>query len=377
MFYKRITFLLFLAIIVCSCNKLKQNGSTNLVSIENTDITYAEGFTIQHFKEYTLITVRNPWDTTQTMEKYVLVDRKKKIPANLPEGNVVKIPVQRVAMCSSIFAGEYKQFGDIDKVIAVSEPEYFRIPEIQNGLSSGKIADLGLTVTLDAEKLIASKPDILIVSPFEVSMHDRFKKMGICVVKDASYMEESPLGRTEWIKFEAAFLGKDSLANQIFKTIEKRYLDLCEKVKQTKDRPTVFGEKKYGDSWYVAGGNSYMGNFMKDAGANYLWNDLIITGSKPLSFENVYAKAYNAQFWLIKYNSSEYDMTYKQLGEEYELYKNFSAFKNKKVFAVNSAKTPYYEEGPLEPDVVLADLVKIFHPELLPNYQSKYYFGLK
>ena len=120
-----------------------------------------------------------------------------------------------------------------------------------------------------------------------------------------------------------------------------------------------------------------MGNFMKDAGANYLWSDLKINGSKPFPFETVFSKALNADFWLIKYNNSESNLTYKQLGEEYDLYKNFAAFKNKHVFAVNSGNTPYYEQGPLEPDVVLSDLIKIFHPEILPDYQPKYYFGLK
>ena len=371
-----IAFTLCLVILFGSCKNTKNSNAESKLN-EKTEIKYAKGFTIKHFENYTQITVRNPWDTTQTMEKYILVDRNKALPSNLPVGNIVRVPVQRVAICSSIFAGEYKQFGDIEKVIAISETQYYNIPEIKKGLSTGKIADLGVTVSLDVEKLIASKPNILIVSPFEVSFHDKFKKMGICVVKDASYMEESPLGRTEWLKFEAAFLGKDSLANAIFSKIEKHYSDLCTQVNKTKNRPTVFGEKKYGDAWYVAGGNSYMGNFMKDAGANYLWNDLKITGSKPLSFETVFSKAINAEFWLIKYNSAESNLTYKQLGDEYDLYRNFAAFKNKHVFAVNSGNTPYYENGPLEPDVILSDLIKIFHPEILPDYQPKYYFGLK
>ena len=351
--------------------KTEENGGSQI------EIKYAQGFSIRHFKEYTLIVVRNPWDTTHILEKYILVDRNKKIPIHLPEGTVVKIPVQRAATCSSIFAGEYKKLGDIGKIVAVSEPQYVDIPEIKEGLTSGKIADLGITVSLNAEKLIASKPDVLIISPFEESMHDRFKKNGICVVKDASYMEESPLGRTEWIKFEAAFLGKDSLANEMFSKIEKRYINLCHRISKTKNRPTVFTEKKFGDSWYVAGGNSYMGNFMKDAGANYLWSDLHVSGSKPFSFETVFSKAIHAQYWLIKYNNVQFDLTYKQLGEEYELYKNFNAFKNKTIFAVNSGNTPFYEVGPLEPDVILADLVSIFHPEILPNYKAKYYLKLK
>lgn len=360
----------------CKINNRNNEREESKIDVLS-EIKYAKGFTIERFADYTLMTVRNPWDTTQIMETYVLVDRNKKIPANLPQGTVVKIPVQRVAVCTSVFAGEYHKLGEIDKIVAVSEPQYIDLPEIKEGLKSGRITDLGITVKLNVEKLIASRVEILVISPFEESMHDRFKNNGICVVKDASYMENTPLGRTEWLKFEAAFLGKDSLASMIFSDIEKRYLQICNKANKVETRPTVFMEKKFGDTWYIAGGNSYMGSFLKDAGANYIWSDLKNSGSVPFSFETVFSKAINAQFWLIKYNNVQFDLTYKQLGEEYELYKQFSAFKSRNIAAVNSGTTPYYEEGPLEPDVVLSDLVSIFHPNILPQHKAKYYFKLK
>jgi len=374
---KRLILPVLLALLLSACGNSKDKSNRQQIATQTaTNINYAKGFKIEHYHDYTKVVVRNPWDTTQTLETYILVDRNKEIPKNLPQGSLVRVPVKRVATCSSIFAGEYKQFGDIGKIVAVSEPEYVDIPEIKQGLKNGTVADLGVTVSLNAEKLLAAKTDILVISPFEESMHDRFKKMGVVVVKDASYMENSPLGRTEWIKFEAAFLGKDSLANEIFAKIEKRYLDICQKVQKTTTRPTVFTEKKFGDTWYTAGGNSYMGRFMADAGANYLWSDLKNSGSVPFTFEKVFAKAINADFWLIKYNNTQFDLTLKQLAEEYDLYKNFAAFKNKRVFAVNSGRTAFYEEGPLEPDVVLSDMVKIFHPEILPNYKPKYYLQL-
>jgi len=366
----------FLLLLTACGNSKDNNENQKQESKKTSSITYAKGFKIEHYVNYTKVIVRNPWDTTRIMETYILVDRNKEVPKKLPQGNIVKVPVQRVATCSSIFAGEYKQLGDIYKIRAVSEPQYIDIPEIKTGLNNGSINDLGVTISLNVEKLVASKVEILVVSPFEESLHDRFKKMGLCVVKDASYMEDSPLGRAEWIKFEAAFLCKDSLANEIFSNIEKRYLDICQKVQKTKNRPTVFTEKKFGDTWYTAGGYSYMGRFMKDAGANYLWSDLKNSGSVPLTFEKVFSKAINAQFWLIKYNNTQFDLTIKLLGEEYDLYKNFAAYKTGNVFAVNSGNTAFYEEGPMEPDVVLSDLVKIFHPEIMTDYKPKYYLKL-
>jgi iron complex transport system substrate-binding protein len=372
----RFLILFFLIVaLFSSCVKTKTKYKTAAANA-NSEIRYAKGFTIQRFASYTQIVVRSPWDKTKVLETYILVDRNRPLPSNLPLGTVVKVPIKKVALCSAVHAGMWNLLGHADQINAVCEPEYMRFSIIQKGLADGKIINLGMHTSINTEKLMSAAPDILVVSPFENSADDRFKNVGIVVVKDASYMESSPLGRSEWIKFEAAFAGERVKADQIFGDIEKRYLELCKKVEGTKVRPTVFTEKKYGDAWYVSGGNSYIGQFLKDAGANYLWGDLDNTGSIPLSFEAVYAKAVNAQFWLIKYNNPQTDLTYNELKAEYELYGNFKAFKNKNIFGVNSAKSPFYEQGAMEPDLVLADLVSIFHPEIMMEYKPTYYFKI-
>jgi iron complex transport system substrate-binding protein len=367
-FYQSLICFLFF-----SCTGKQSKSDSTSERCINTEVHHAKGFSIKRFSNYTLVELRNPWDTSQIYEKYILINRKNKVPNNLPEGTLVRTPVERVATCSSIFAGEYYKLGDIDKIVALSEPEYVDIPIIKTGLKNGRIIDLGRTPSLNVEKLLASRVDILIISPFEDATHDALKSKGIVLVKDASYMENTPLGRTEWLKLEAAFLEKDLLADQIFSAIEKQYMDLCRMANECKTKPTVFSEKKTGDSWFIPGGDSYMGNFMKDAGANYIWKDLKQTGSVPYTFEKVYSEAIDADFWLIKYNNTQVDMSYKGLQDEYSLYQNFSAFKHKHIYAVNSGKSPFYEEGPMEPNVILSDLIYIFHPNLLPNYIPKYY----
>ena len=372
---KNLILFIVLCLVGCTNQTRKQNIKTD--STDNkTEIRYAKGFRMHHFKEYTRITVLNPWDSTRILDTYLLVDRNKRTPANLPEGKVVRIPVNRVAFCSSVHAGMWNLLNKVQLTVGVCEPEYFKIPYIIEGLKNGTIADLGMATSINIEKLIAASPEVLIISPFENTKRTEFEKVKIVVVNDASYMEESPLGRAEWIKFEAAFVGEDKLAEKIFSTIEKQYIKLCQKVATTQNRPTVFTEKKFGDIWYIAGGKSYLGRFLQDAGANYLWKDLNYSGSAPFSFEKVYATAINADYWLLKYNDPQSDMTYDQLKTDYNLYANFKAFKLKNIFAINTSKTPYYETGSMEPDRVLADLVYIFHPELLPGYKSKYYFNL-
>lgn len=373
---KSLIFLATVCFVGCTIPHKKQNRPAETPA-QNTEIHYAKGFRINHFNDYTQIIVLNPWDSTKVLDTYILVDRNKKLPAKLPEGTVVRTPVERVAFASSVHAGMWNQLNKAQRTVGVCEPEYFHIPVIVAGLKSGKIADLGMATSINIEKLIAAAPEILVVSPFENTKRTEFEKVNLAVVKDASYMEESPLGRAEWIKFEAAFTNEDELAKDIFSKIEKNYTELCNKVATTQNRPTVFTEKKFGDIWYTAGSKSYLGRFLQDAGANYLWKDLSQSGSAPFTFEQVYARAIKADYWLLKYNDAQTDMTYGTLKNEYNLYANFNAFKQKHVFAINTAKTPFYETGPMQPDLVLADLVHIFHPELLPGYKPKYYFNLK
>lgn len=373
--FKTLAIVAVLCLTGCTKSHIHQKDPVN-TSKQKIEVRYAKGFLIKRFKDCTQLIVRNPWDSTTVLDSYVLVDRNKQLPAHLPDGILVRTPVERVAFCSSVHAGMWNRLNKAHLTVGVCEPEYFSIPVIVDGLKKGRITDLGMATSINIEKLIAAAPEILIVSPFENTKHTEFEKIKLVVVKDASYMEESPLGRAEWIKFEAAFTNKDTLADKIFTNIENRYIELCHKVATTTSRPTVFTEKKFGDIWYIAGGRSYLGRFMKDAGAHYIWKDLNQSGSMPYTFEKVYEKAVKADFWLLKYNDAQRDITYEALKNEYPLYANFNAYKMKQIFAINTAKSPFYEAGPMEPDRVLSDLVHIFHPELLPGYKPAYYFNL-
>jgi iron complex transport system substrate-binding protein len=373
---KNLVFVTFICFAGCTNSHQKQSNTSQYVE-QSKEVRYAKGFRINRFKDCTQLIVKNPWDSANVLERYVLVDRNRKLPAHLPDGIVVRTPVERVAFCSSVHAGMWNRLNKAGLTVGVCEPEYFSIPVIIQGLREGRIANLGMATSINIEKLIAAAPEILVVSPFENTKRTEFEKVKLVVVKDASYMEESPLGRAEWIKFEAAFTNQDKMADKIFSNIAQNYTKLCLRVANTTTRPTVFTEKKFGDIWYIAGGKSYFGRFIHDAGADYLWKDLNQSGSMPFTFEKVYAKAVKADYWLIKYNDKCGNMTYESLKNEYPLYANFNAYRHKQVFAINTAMTPFYEAGPMEPDKVLADLVAVFHPELVPGYKPAYYFNLQ
>lgn len=352
------------------CN-VKQSSSDRQ-SLSSNIIRYAQGFTIQYFDDYASVEVRDPWDSTRILQRYLLVDREQSVPDNLPKGTVVRTPIRNIVVYTSVHAAIIDQLGEVDKIIGVCEPRYMDTPAIQDGLRAGKIADLGEATAPNIEKIIDIGAEIIIASPFQNAGYGPAEKLGIPIIEAADYMESLPLGRTEWIRFYGLLFGKEAMADSIFRETEDRYLKLKELAKTVANRPTVISEKKFGSSWYMPAGDSYIAHLYTDAGADYIFKDLPGAGSTPLSFETVLDKAIHADIWLIKYNQAN-DMTYKDLRTEYTPYENFDAFKNRRIYTCNTGVVPYYEEFPIYPDYLLKDLVWVFHPDLLPGYTPRYY----
>ena len=367
--------LLAVSLIGVSCNKggSKRAGMKDGKKVELQD---AKGFTITEFDGYKVIEVVNPWKDSVLLHRYILVSRETSIPNNLPEGDVVRVPVSKTSCLYSVFVGSLELLGQVSTITSVAEERYIENQMVKQGIASGKIKLLGEASAVNVEGLIDSNPDIVLVSPFKDMGYGKMDKAGIPIVEVASYMENTPLARAEWIKFFAAFYGKEALADSIYSALKDRYNKVCEIAQGAKVKPTIFAEKKFGQVWNMPSGNSYMASFFRDAGASYLWDDVKQNGAIPLSFEAVYQRAENADYWLVKYNKPQ-DLTYDDFGKEYEGYKMFKAYKNRKVIHCNTNRISYYEKGVMEPDVILADLVKILHPELLPNHKQVYFQLMK
>ena len=365
-------FILGLVWMWVACSPTERQAST-VSEVQATDsITYASGFHVTRFADYTRVEVRDPWDTTRLLQRYLLVDRNQPIPSGLPKGTVVKIPVDRVVVYTSVHAAMLDQLQESDRIIGVCEPRYMDSPAIQAGVQSGRIADLGEATAPNVEKMIEIGTELIIASPFQNSSYGPVEKIGVPILEAADYMESSPLGRTEWIRFYGLLFQKEALADSIFRATEQRYLHWKALAANVTHRPTVFVEKRYGSSWFTPAGNSYIAHMLKDAGADYLFKELPGRGSTPLAFETVFDQAIHADLWLMKYNRDQ-EMNYADLQAEYTPYSQFEAFKQRHIFTCNTGKVPYYEEFPLHPDYLLQDFVWIFHPELLPDYTPRYY----
>jgi iron complex transport system substrate-binding protein len=219
------------------------------------------------------------------------------------------------------------------------------------------------------------EPEALFTSPIEGFGYGQVARSGIPFVECVDYMEASPLGRAEWIRFLALFFEQRAVADSLFRETVTNYHRLQELISEVEDRPSVMAETMYSGVWYVPGGRSYVAHLFRDAGAAYLWQEDTSAGSLGLSFETVLEKAEKAACWLIKYNSPN-ELTYDELAKNNPNYTFFDAYKEKRIYACNTGKTTYYEDIPIHPDYILKDMVWIFHPELLPDYQPRYYVRL-
>ncbi|MDH6304941.1 iron complex transport system substrate-binding protein [Parabacteroides sp. PF5-5] len=358
-------------LLVAACSQPAKQA-TSVQANDSDTIRYATGFTVERFDDFISVEVIDPWNTTQVLQRYLLVERGQALPGNLPKGTVVRVPLRKIAVYTSVHASIIDQLGEADKIIGVCEPQYMDSPTIQEGLQSGRIVDLGMATSPNVEKMIDIDVEYIIASPFQNSNYGQAEKIGIPIIEAADYMEPLPLGRAEWGRFYGLLFQKEAMADSIFRDTEERYLALKSLAKTATKYPTVLSEKRYGSFWYISGNDSYIAHFFKDASADYIFKDIPGSGSTPLAFETVLDQAMHADIWLMKYNQTD-EMTYKSLRDEYTPYENFDAWKNRNIYTCNTGKVPYYEEFPIHPDYLLEDLIWVFHPELLPDYTPRYY----
>lgn len=338
---------------------------------------YSSLLQIVKHADYTVVTIRNPWDTLKVLHTYLLADREKPLPEHLPEGTVVRTPLQKSVIYSSVHCSLWSELDELKGIGGVCGLEYIKLPQIQEGCRNGSIVNVGNSMNPDIECIIDLRPDAILLSPFENSGgYGRVGKLNIPIIECADYMETSALGHAEWMRLYGLLLGKEAQADSLFAGIEKEYLTLTQQVKsQNLKRPTVISEMKNSSAWYIPGGNSTMGRLYQDAGADYVFASLSNSGSVPLAFETVFDRGGNADIWLIKYNQPQ-DKTYSELERDYAPYARFKAFQDRKVYGCNTNHVPFYEESPFHPELLLKDLIKIFHPELLPDYDLKYFSNL-
>ena len=334
-----------------------------------TQLKYARRFSLEPKGTCTLVHVfGNRLKAGDTTATYAVGADSSGL-SGLPARAVfIKKPCRKIAALSSIYANIICDLGSLDQLVAIDNLDYVVNPQIIDKYKNGGLKELAKGPVPDLEQTVALRPDIV----FTFGMGDpgrdvnpKLLQSGIPIAVSIDHLEQSPLARAEWIKFYAVFTGKEKLADSLFAATEKNYLELSALAKQATSQPLVFTEMKYGDTWYVPGGKSYVAQLLKDASAHYVWEDDANAGSLPLSFEQVYAKARLADFWLnpsmVKTKAEL--LSYEPRYAEFKAFKTNGVYNNNKV-ANEKGYSTYWETGMTYPDRILGDLIRIFHPEL-------------
>lgn len=343
-------------------------------------LAYAKGFTLEYFKHYKIVTVTVPWPEARESFRYVLVQCGTPVPEGFNDAQVIPIPVRSIAVLSSTHLSHLEMLDALDRLVAISSHENVYSPAARQMITAGKVAEVGRGPGVNLERILDLRPDLVTAVGHDqpqYNTHPLLRNAGVNVAINSEYVEPTLLGRSEWLKFTAAFLNRDGLAQRRFAEMTERYEALAAQVRDlpAAQKPSVFGGFLHRDVWYVPGGDSYIARLVADAGGVYRWADDTHQASIPLSFEAVFERAGEADVWF----TSGLDWFKRaDLLAANERYGAFKAFRASRVYNHNARlneqkANDYWEAGIVEPDVVLADVIKILHPDRLPEHPLKYY----
>lgn len=340
---------------------------------------YAKGFTVRYLENgVRLVDVEDPQKDEDKMPvsyQFALVEKGSD--AEVPEGYTkVEVPVERTIVMTMLQLSNFTALKAHDIVKGITGTKNLFNKDIRKRVKDGSIVKIGMEGNFDTELILAANPEVIFISPFKRGGYDAIKETGITLIPHLGYKELTPLGQAEWVKFVGLFIGKEKEANDLFKGIEQRYNEAKALAADAKTRPTVFSGEMHGGNWYAVGGKNFLAQLFRDAGADYVVKNED-TGGSNIEFEQMYAMAANADYWRIL-NSYPDTFSYDALKASEPRNDLFKAFREKHVIYCNMKQTAYYETTPVEPDVLLKDLLAIFHPELVEkDYRPKYYQLLK
>lgn len=374
---------LMLLLILSSCKNEPKKEIISTPENQKLELKYAEGFSVDYYDAYKILTITKPWPKAKKTYRYVLISKENMAKTTFSKDDydaIIVNPVETLVATSTTHIPALELLNIEETLIGFPGTDYISSKKTRQRIDEGKVRELGKNEGINTEVLLELNPDVVVGfgvdgvnKAFEV-----IKKAGIPVIYNSDWVESSALAKAEWIKFFGVLSNKEKEADSIFNQIESDYVAAKEIAKKTKNKPTVLSGAMQKDVWYLPNGSSAEAQFLKDANVNYLWSETSGNGSLALSFEVILDKAKDAQLWL----SPSYYSSFEQLEKANSLYTNFDAFKQGNIytFANKTGATGgvlYYELGTARPDLVLKDLIKIAHPELLGDYKPYFFEKLK
>ncbi len=366
--------LIFILILTYSCTQTSNTSEIDIKNNTKIQLKYAKRFSVYKKNNDIIIYLFGSKNILDTTNIYVLSPNNTKTKI-FNQYQYLKTPINSIISLSSLYSYMFTELGALNKIKAIENVNYYNNSLILKNVRINKIKEVQKNIELNTEQVINLNPDIVFGYGMPESSTNNFEKLNkanIATVLCLDHLETSPLARAEWIKFYGYFINKQHQADSIFNSIEKEYLSLKKSVENVKTKPTVFTELKYGDFWYAPGGNSFMAQLLKDAGADYIFKADTNTGSLHLSFETVFKNCVNADYWINISNCTKKEdiISNDNRNSKFKAYQKNNLFNNNKVANEFGCST-YWESGLLYPNKILKDLTNIFH---FHNFDSLTYY---
>lgn len=366
-----------------SCNQNPENktsGNSKSNTINDFNIEYANGFEVDIIEGGYILNITEAWPEAERSFTYLLQNTDQEPQTEMEYDYKIKIPIESIVVTSTTHIPSLDTLGVLDKLVGFPNTDYISSENARALVETEQIKDIGQNESLNTELLVQLNPDAVVT--FAVKGQNKsvesLKQAGIPILYNADWVESDPLGKAEWIKFFGLLFGKVEKSQQIFEGIKTEYERVKVLAKNANEKPSVLSGALWKDQWYLPAGESWQAQLISDANANYLYADTEGTGSLSLSFESVFAEASSTEFWIApgQYTS------YSQMLEQQSHYGKFKAFQKQNIFTFASTLGEnggvlYYELAPNRPDLVLKDLISVFHPELLKDYKNKFFKPLE
>lgn len=377
--FSQSAILLFLiTTLTVSCKKQPKVQTPTIQGVEN--IRYANGLSIKDYEDFKIVTVSNPWPGAKQPYSYICHKENTVLPDSLHKYTAVQIPVKSIVVTSTTHIPPLELLGVENSLIAFPNTNYVSSEKTRALIDSGVVREIGSNQALNTEVLLDLQPDVIMGFGVdgEKKTYDNLQRNGLRIVYNGDWTEQNPLGRAEWIKLFGVLFDKTTEAETAFARIEKDYREAQDLAKNTERKPAVFSGAVYQEHWYLPQGKSWAALFIEEAGGDYLWKDTEGTGSLSLSFETVFDKAREADFWIGPGQFASVDEILKANPN----YRHFKAVQNRNIYSFSTKKGKtggliYFELASSRPDLVLKDMIKILHPELLPEYELYFFERLE
>ena len=377
--YSILFVFLICGITACESPPQKNSSNSDSSTVEfshKVQANYAEGFSISYHKNYKLLEILKPFQDQIDTLRYSLVPRELTDKVQVKNTEEIPIPIRSLVATSTTHIALTDMLNANDIVTGMVGADYVYDKEIRRRVEQGAITSFPMG-ELNKEKVLTMQPDLLMISGGQSSQYDNYRVLmdsGINLLVNSEWLETTPLGKAEWVKVMAALLNKEKLANQKFSTVAKEYNRLKSAVDTASSHPLVINNLPYKGAWFVSGGKSFTAQYLKDAGADYPWYNSKSTGGLRKGFEAVYEVGLKADVWLNPGAAkSKADILAKD-----PRFKDFESFQTGAIYNNNKRMSPsggndFWESGVVHPEIMLADLIKIFHPGIVPDHTLHYY----